>query len=82
MLQQIAAAGNGTYVRATNANAGLQVIMNEINKMEKKEFGSKVFKDYDDRFQIFLLISLALLVLEFFLSKRKSSKLDKIKLFE
>lgn len=82
MLQQIAAAGNGTYVRATNANAGLGVIMNEINKMEKKEFGSKVFKDYDDRFQIFLMISLFLLILEFFISKRKSNKLDKIKLFE
>jgi len=82
MLQEIAQAGNGTYVRATNANAGLGIIMNEINKMEKKEFGSKVFKDYDDRFQIFLLISLALLVLEFFISKRKSTKLDKIKLFE
>lgn len=82
MLQELAQAGNGTYVRATNANAGLGIIMEEINKMEKKEFGSKVFKDYDDRFQIFLLISLALLVLEFFISKRKSSKLDKIKLFE
>lgn len=82
MLQEIAQAGNGTYVRATNANAGLDVIMNEINKMEKKEFGSKVFKDYDDRFQIFLLISLAFLGLEFFISKRKSTKLDKIKLFE
>ncbi|PKP47707.1 MAG: hypothetical protein CVT95_05330 [Bacteroidetes bacterium HGW-Bacteroidetes-12] len=82
MLQELAQAGNGTYVRATNANAGLGIIMEEINKMEKKEFGSKVFKDYDDRFQIFLLISLALLTLEFFISKRKSSKLDKIKLFE
>lgn len=82
MLREIAAAGEGTYVRATNANAGLSIIMNEINKMEKKEFGSKVFKNYDDRFQLFLLISLALLIIEFLISKRRSSKLDKIKLFE
>lgn len=82
MLQELAQAGDGIYVRATNANAGLGIIMGEINKMEKKEFGSKVFKDYDDRFQLFLLISLALLIVEFFISKRKSSKLDKIKLFE
>tara|TARA_R110002096_G_scaffold69829_6_gene167551 strand:- start:4366 stop:5094 length:729 start_codon:yes stop_codon:yes gene_type:complete len=82
MLQEIAAAGEGTYVRATNANAGLSIIMNEINKMEKKEFGSKVFKNYDDRFQLFLLISLVLLIIEFLISRRRSSKLNKIKLFE
>lgn len=82
MLQEIAAAGEGTYVRATNANAGLSIIMNEINKMEKKEFGSKVFKNYDDRFQLFLLISLVLLIIEFLISKRRSSKLDKINLFQ
>ncbi len=82
MLQEIAAAGEGTYVRATNANAGLSIIMNDINKMEKKEFGSKVFKNYDDRFQLFLLISLVLLIIEFLISKRRSSKLDKINLFQ
>ncbi len=82
MLKQIASTGNGSYVRASNANAGLNIIMNEINKMDKKEFGSKVFKDYEDRFQVFLIISLILLVLEYFISNRKSSKLDKINLFE
>ncbi|MCO6501191.1 MAG: VWA domain-containing protein [Vicingus serpentipes] len=82
MLKQIAAAGNGTYVRATNANAGLSIIMEEINKMEKKEFGSKTFKDYEDRFQIFLIIALVLLILEYFISNRKNTKLDRLNLFE
>ncbi|MCB9334839.1 MAG: VWA domain-containing protein [Flavobacteriales bacterium] len=82
MLKQIAAAGEGTYVRATNANAGLGIIMNEINKMEKKEFDSKSYRDYEDRFQPFLIIALLLLIVEFFISNRKSSKLDKINLFD
>lgn len=82
MLKEIAAAGNGSYVRASNANAGLGIIMDEIDKMEKKEFGSKSFKDYEDRFQIFLIIALILIVLEYFISNRRSTKLDGVNLFE
>ena len=82
MLKEIAAAGNGSYVRATNANAGLGIIMNEINQMEKTEFDSKSYSDYEDRFQPFLLLALLLFVIEFFISNRKSSKLDKINLFK
>lgn len=82
MLKEIAAAGNGSYVRASNANAGLNTIMNEIDKMEKKEFGSKTFKDYEDRFQLFLIIALILFVVEFFISNRRTSKLDGVNLFE
>lgn len=82
MLKEIAAAGNGSYVRASNANAGLGIVMEEIDKMEKKEFGSKSFKDYEDRFQIFLIISLILIIIEYFLSNRRTSKLDGVNLFE
>ncbi len=82
MLKQIATAGNGTYVRATNANAGLGIIMSEIGKMEKKEFDSKVFKNYESRFQIFLIIALVLFAVEFFISTRRSGKLDGVNLFE
>ena len=82
MLKEIATAGNGSYVRANNANAGLSIIMNEIDKMEKKEFGSKSFKDYEDRFQIFLIIALFLIVIEYFISNRRTSKLDDVNLFE
>lgn len=82
MLKDIATAGNGSYVRASNAKGGLDKIMNEIDKMEKKEFGSKSFKDYEDRFQIFLIIALLLIVLEYFISNRRSTKLDSVNLFE
>lgn len=82
MLKEIAAEGNGSYVRANNANAGLNIIMEQIDKMEKKEFGSKSFKDYEDRFQIFLIIALILIVIEYFISNRRSTKLDGLNLFE
>ena len=67
MLQEIASAGNGTYVRANNTQAGLSTLFSEINKMEKKEIGTMVFTDYKDRFQLFLSIALLLLFFDLIL---------------
>nr|NQU94044.1 VWA domain-containing protein [Bacteroidota bacterium] len=41
MLQQIASAGNGKYVRANNSQSGLSIIFDEIDNMEKTEFESR-----------------------------------------
>ena len=49
--------------------------------MQKKEYGSKMFTDYEDRFQYFLAIALLLLILDFFISERRSKWWDKINLF-
>lgn len=82
MCKEIASAGGGTYVRATNANGGLATVMDQIEKMSKKTFGTKMFKDYEDRFQFFLLFALIALSIEFFISNRKNPKFNKLKLFE
>jgi Ca-activated chloride channel homolog len=81
LLQQIAAAGNGVFVRASNSEDGLREILNQINKMQKKNYGSKLYTDYEDRFQYFLGIALILLLLELLLSERKSKWLNKLNLF-
>ncbi|MDX1285527.1 MAG: VWA domain-containing protein, partial [Draconibacterium sp.] len=41
MLEQIAASGEGIYVRANNAQVGLNALFDEINKMEKEEMESR-----------------------------------------
>ena len=48
-------------------------IFKEIESMEKKEFGSKLFTEFEDRFQFFLVPALLLLILEFFISDRKTT---------
>jgi len=82
MGKEIAAAGNGAYVRATNANSGLGIVMAQIDKIQRKTVDSKSFKDFEDRFQFFLGIAFLLLVVEFFISNRKSQRLSNLKLFE
>jgi Ca-activated chloride channel homolog len=82
MCKEISAAGQGTYVRATNANSGIGIVMDQINKMQRKTYDSKTFKSFEDRFQFFLGFAFLLLVVEFFISNRKNLKLSGLKLFE
>ena len=80
-LQKIAMEGNGKYIRASNANLGLNTIFREISKMEKKEIKKKVYADYDDRFQYLAGLALILLLVEFMLLERKNKWLSKIDIF-
>ncbi|AHW60321.1 membrane protein [Draconibacterium orientale] len=81
MLEQIAATGGGIYVRANNAQVGLNALFDEINKMEKQEMETRTFSEYDDQFQYFFAVGLFLLLLEFVILERKNKYLKRIKLF-
>src|ERR1035437_5405869 len=81
ILKEIAAAGNGIYVHATNSDPGLNNVLNAIGKLEKKQFESKMYSDYEDRFQWFISAALVLLLIEVFLSERKSKIYERLNLF-
>ena len=81
MCQEIAEAGNGTYVRADNTNAALRALQREIEQMNKAELDSKVYSEYDERFQTFAWIALILLLIDFMTLDRKNRIFSKIKLF-
>lgn len=81
ILKEIAAAANGVFVRASNADAGLNSVLNAIDKLEKKQFDSKMYSDYEDRFQWFIAAALLLLLTEVFISERKSKLYQKLNLF-
>jgi len=72
-LQEIALATGGSYVRATGAEFGLELIYEEkLSKMEKRELESKMSKQYEERYQWFLLVGLLLLGIEVALRERKT----------
>ena len=81
MLQQIAASGEGTYVRANNSRTGLNALMDELEGMEREEFGSKMFTSYEDRFQYFFAVALLLLIIELLLPSRKLKMFKGVNLF-
>jgi Ca-activated chloride channel family protein len=81
MLNQVAAAGEGMYVRSTNTRLGLNVLFDEINKMEKQELESRVYSEYEERFQYLIGLGLILLVLDFFILERKNRLLKNLRIF-
>ena len=82
MLQQIAAAGNGKFVMANNRRDGLERMLEEINKLEKTEFETRMFSDYEDRFQYFIALAIFFFLLEFIFFERKSKLAERLKLFK
>jgi len=81
VLEKIAAEGKGIFVRASSGDDGLETIMKEIGKMDKKAFGTKQFSNYEDRFQYFIGAALFLLILEFITSNRKSKWVGRLNMF-
>jgi Ca-activated chloride channel family protein len=81
MLQNIARAGKGFYIRANNTQVGLNTLFNEVNKMEKTEMESQIYADYDDKFQYFIGLGLFLILLNYLILERKNKYLKNLKLF-
>jgi Ca-activated chloride channel family protein len=81
MLQKIAEAGKGAYIRANNAQVGLNNLLNEVNKMEKSELETQIYADYDDKFQYFIGLGLFLILLDYLILERKNKYLKNFKLF-
>ncbi|MEI8113418.1 MAG: VWA domain-containing protein [Bacteroidia bacterium] len=81
MLQKIAEAGKGAYVRANNAQVGLNNLFDEVNKMEKSELETQTYADYDDKFQYFIGLGLFLIMLDFLILDRRNKYLKNFKLF-
>ncbi|PTN05587.1 VWA domain-containing protein [Mangrovibacterium marinum] len=81
MLQEIAAAGQGVYVRANNAEVGLNTLFSEINKMEGAEMESLVYAEYAEQYQWFIALALFFLFVDYLVLERKNKYLKNIKLF-
>ncbi|NNC82041.1 MAG: VWA domain-containing protein [Flavobacteriales bacterium] len=82
MLIQVASAGNGVFVRASNAGTGLGAILDEIESMDDNEFGTEQYADFEDRFQIFLLLAAFLLVIESLLPFKRSRWFHRMDIFD
>jgi Ca-activated chloride channel family protein len=80
-LKAVAKAGEGLFVRASDSNVGLNTLLDEVNRMDKALIEERVFSDYDEKYQYFLLAGLVLLLLEFVVLARKNKYLLKINLF-
>ena len=81
-LKEIANAADGKYINGKITREAVGSIIETVEQMEKKEFESQVFADYEDQFQWFLGLALLLLVLDTFVLERKTQWFKRLKLFD
>ena len=72
VLQDVAAAGKGLYVRAGNSEFGLNPIIEEIVRLDDEEYNSIVFEEYDELYMYFFAMALFFFVLEMLIGERRS----------
>jgi Ca-activated chloride channel family protein len=81
LLKTIASKAGGVYVQASQADLGLNAILDKIGELDKAQLESKMYTDYEDQFQWFLGLSLIFFFIEFLISERVSEWFKKINLF-
>ena len=81
MLEEIAAVSEGAYVRATKQSIGLDEIVKSINQMEKSELSTMRYEEYNEQYQYFLAVALALLLLDVFVMSRRNPRLRRFNIF-
>ena len=81
ILVDIASEGNGSYINGENTEEAVDIIKEELDQMDKKEFEAKQFAEFKDQFQWFLGAGLFFLFLDVFLLDRKTNWLRKLNLF-
>jgi Ca-activated chloride channel family protein len=80
-LREIAQATGGSFTQAVSGRDNLATVFGEIEKMEKKEFGTRQFTDFEDRFQYLVGLALLLLVAELLISEKRNRFLSRFSVF-
>ena len=80
-LKSIAKATKGGYLNGNNTKEVLDYIKNAMDNIEKTEFESEQFTDFNAQFQWFLGFGFFLLVIDIFLLEKKTKWIRKMNLF-
>lgn len=81
-LQQIATVTEGVFIRANNNEVGLTKLLDEINKMQKQEVETKIYTEFEHRFQYLLGLAIFFLIVELFITERKSKWFSDLNIFK
>jgi Ca-activated chloride channel family protein len=70
-LAEIAAQTGGSYFRATTSESEIDSLYSDISGLEKKELESRLFQNFEDRFQYPLSLAVVFLAMESWISEKR-----------
>ncbi|MBO5889829.1 MAG: VWA domain-containing protein [Alistipes sp.] len=82
LLQHIAEATGGIYIRSRNESFGLEEIIERLDQIEATQLTQITFEEYDEQYQWFLGVALLLLIAEIFVMERRNPLLRGVRLFD
>jgi len=82
LLKEIAENSDGKYASGNSTRSSVNFLMEQISSMEKKQFETSLFADYEDQFQWLLAPALLLLLLDVFILERKTQWFKNLNLFK
>lgn len=80
-LEEIASTGNGIYIDGTITASVIDQLKEELAGIDKVEFESQQYADFESQFQWFLGFGLFFLFLDLFYLEKKTAWLKKLNLF-
>ena len=81
MLQEIAAATGGAYVRATKQSIGLKEIVDRLKELDESDLATTRFEAFDEQYQYPLAVALLLLLVEWLILDRRNPLLARFNIF-
>ncbi len=82
MAREIAQSGKGLFVHADNTNAAMNALETELNKLQKKDMGSLVYSEYDEKFPIIAWMLLIVLIVEVCIFDKKNRLFRNVRIFK
>lgn len=82
ICKEIAQAGKGLYMQADNSNTAIRALESALDGLQKTKQSSLSYSEYDEKFPLFALIVLALLVTEVLIYDKKNRLFKNIHLFK
>ena len=81
MLQEIASATGGAYVRATKQSIGLREIVDRLKELDESDLATTRFEAFDEQYQYPLAVALLLLLVEWLILDRRNPLLARFNIF-
>lgn len=82
MCREIAEAGQGGYIYVDNSSSAQDALNSHIDKLEKTKLDTVAYSEYNEKYQLFLILGMVLLLLDVLILARENHIFRKINLFK
>jgi len=81
MCREIAKAGAGNYIYVDNSSSAQKALDKHLEQLSKTKLDKTQFTEYNEKYQIFLLVGIILLIIEVAIMSRQNHLFQKVNLF-